>query len=125
MPSRLYRCLNGAALVALIGLTLTACQQDQPTSPSDGSTTDGEEIIDFDLTPAGAVAAKAAVMVGNHSLPTIPLREQTLSRINAIVGRVDNSPFDLTYNGGPPERRQVTGWDWRWDQRRHPRSRSG
>ena len=40
-------------------------------------------------------------MVGTHGLPTIPLREQTLSRMNASVGRVDNSPFDLTYNGGP------------------------
>ncbi|MFL5492227.1 MAG: hypothetical protein ACJ8AV_12455, partial [Gemmatimonadales bacterium] len=101
MPSRVYQYLNAAALVAVTGLTLTACQQDQPSSPSDGSGTDGEEIIDFQLTPAGAAAAQASVMVGTHSLPTIPLREQTLSRINASVGRVDNSPFDLTYNGGP------------------------
>jgi hypothetical protein len=101
MPSRLHRYLNVGALAALTTLTLTACQQDQPTSPSGGSGTDGEEIIDFELTPAGAAAAEASVLVGTHGLPTIPLREQTLSRINASVSRVDNSPFDLTYNGGP------------------------
>jgi hypothetical protein len=101
MPRRLYQYLNAAALVALTGLTLTACQQDQPTSPSDGSGTDGEEIIDFELTPAGIAAAKASVMVGTHKLPTVSLREQTFSRMNASVGGVDNSPFDLTYSKGP------------------------
>ena len=71
----MFQYLNGAALGALTALTLTACQQDQPTSPStNGSGTDGEEIIDFELTPAGAAAAKASVMVGTHGLPTIPLR---------------------------------------------------
>ncbi|HVQ45753.1 MAG TPA: hypothetical protein VMS62_02925 [Gemmatimonadales bacterium] len=101
MPSRIFQYLSGAALGALTALTLTACQQDQPTSPSNGSGTDGEAIIDFELTPAGAAAAKASMMVGTHGLPTIPLREQTLSRINASVGWVDNSPFDLSYSGGP------------------------
>jgi hypothetical protein len=101
MPSRLHRYLNAAALAALTTLTLTACQQDQPTSPSGGTGADGEEIIDFELTPAGEAAARASVLVGTHGLPTIPLREQTLSRINASVSRLDNSPFDLAYNGGP------------------------
>ena len=59
MPSRLFQYLNLAALGTLTALTLTACQEDQPTSPSNGSGTNGEEIIDFELTPAGAAAAKA------------------------------------------------------------------
>ena len=94
------RALNTAALAAIAGLTLTACQQDQPTSPgvADGG---GEEIIDFELTADGATAAKTATMVGTHKLPTVQLREQAISKISASVSAVDNSPFDLTNYGGP------------------------
>ena len=91
---------NTAVLIAMTGLSLAACQQDQPTSPAiadDGS----DAMIDFTLTPEGAAVAKTAVLVGTHKLPTVPLRQEAHSRISASVGRVDNSPFDLTNFGGP------------------------
>jgi len=93
------RALNTAALAALTGFVLTACQQDQPTSPGSANT-DGEEVIDFELTPAGAAAAKSSRIVGTHRLPTVPLRELAISKINASVSAVDNSPLDLTNHGG-------------------------
>ena len=68
MPSRIFQYLSGAALGALTALTLTACQQDQPTSPSNGSGTDGEEIIDFEL---------------NHAVP----------QMFSLWSRVDSSAF--------------------------------
>jgi hypothetical protein len=93
------RALNAAALAAITGLMLTACQQDQPTSPPAAS--DGEEtIIDFKLTPEGAAAAQRAAMIGTHKLPTLALRQETISKISASVGRIDNSPFDLTRFAG-------------------------
>ena len=94
------RALNTAALAALTGLMLTACQQDQPTSPGIADAGD-EEIIDFELTANGAASAKTAAMVGTHKLPTVLLREQAISKINASISAVDNSPFDLTNYGGP------------------------
>jgi hypothetical protein len=94
------RALNTAALAALTGLMLAGCQQDQATSPGIGDA-EGEQIIDFELTPAGAAAAKASLLVGTHRLPTVSLREQATSKMNASVAALDNSPFDLTNYGGP------------------------
>jgi len=93
------RAWNTAVLVALTGLSLAACQQDQPTSPTIAD--DNDATIDFTVTPEAVAAAKTAVMVGHHKLPTIPLRQESLSRINASVSQIDNSPFDLTNFGGP------------------------
>src|SRR5215208_4670991 len=93
------RALSTAVLTAVTGLVLTGCQQDQPTSPGIADA-GGEEIIDFELTREGAAAAKTASLVGTHKLPTVALREQAMAKINASVGRVDNSPFDLTNYGG-------------------------
>jgi hypothetical protein len=97
---RIRSALSTAALLVLSGFGLTACQQDQPTSPTVGGES-GDEIIDFTLTPEGAAAAQQAVVLGTHRLPTIPLRQEALSRISASVSRIDNSPFDLTRFGGP------------------------
>jgi hypothetical protein len=102
MPIRLYsRALNTAALAALTGLALSACQQDQPTAPGIADGNGGEEIIDFQLTPEGAARAKASTMIGSHRLLTIPLREQAMAKMSAMASSVDNSPFDLSYYGGP------------------------
>jgi hypothetical protein len=87
-------------LLVLGASVLVACEN-QPTTPlvSDDSGESIESIIDFDLTPEGAVLAQSAEMRGLHKLATVASRssEATLS---ASVGRVDNSPFDLTYFGG-------------------------
>jgi hypothetical protein len=92
------RAWNTAVLLALTGLSLAACQQDQPTSPAIAD--DNDATIDFTVTPEAIAVAKAAVMVGHHKLPTIPLRQQSLSKISASVSQTDNSPFDLTHFGG-------------------------
>ena len=92
------RALSGALLV-VAAMGLTACEQDQPTSPALGGDS-ADEIIDFKLTPEGATAAQNAALVGTHKLPTIPLRQEALSKFSASLGRIDNSPFDLTNFGG-------------------------
>jgi hypothetical protein len=92
------RALHTAAIVAFGGIVLTGCRDDA-TSPGIGS---GEDtgIIEFELTPEGEAAAKGAQLVGSHKLPTIPLRDRSLVSLNS-TGTADNSPFDLTYFGGP------------------------
>jgi hypothetical protein len=93
------RAWDKAALLAITGFILAGCQ-DQPTSPvaTDGA---AEPIIDFELTPEGARAAEGADLVGMHKLATIPLRMESVRMLSAEVGTADNSPFDLTYFGGP------------------------
>jgi hypothetical protein len=94
----LLRVLHTAAAVTLSGAILTGCQDDTTSPPpaNDGV----EQIIEFELTPEGAAAAKGAKMVGSHKLATIPLRQQAAVSFSA-TGTADNSPFDLTYFGGP------------------------
>ncbi len=92
------RALHTAAIVVLGGVALTGCR-DETTSPAIGGDTTNE-MIEFELTAEGAAAARGAEMVGSHKLPTIPLRERSLVSFSA-TGSADNSPFDLTYFGGP------------------------
>ena len=95
---RIFQALHTAAIVTLSGVILTGCRDDA-TSPgaADDQTS---EVIDFELTPEGAAAAKGARMVGSHKLATVTLRQQSLVSFNA-TGPGDNSPFDLTHFGGP------------------------
>ena len=95
---RILRAVHTAAIVTLSGVILTGCRDDA-TSPgaADDQTT---EVIDFELTPEGAAAAKGARMVGSHKLATVTLRQRSLVSFNA-TGAADNSPFDLTHFGGP------------------------
>jgi hypothetical protein len=93
------RAWNTAVLVALTGLSLAGCQQDQPTTPTIADDTDAS--VDVTVTPEDAAAARNAVMVGTHRLPTVELRQESMSNISASVAQVDNSPFDLTNFGGP------------------------
>lgn len=95
---RILRSLYIATFVALSGVVLTGCR-DEATSPNVDNGTN-TEIIEFELTPEGAAAARGAKMVGSHKLATIPLRQQSLVSFSA-TGPGDNSPFDLTYFGGP------------------------
>jgi len=94
------RIISTAALAAIAGIGLSACQQDPYTSPPAAGDSGDDAIIDFNLTAEGATLARQAAMVGTHKLPTLPLRQESMSRINASVGRIDNSPFDLTNFGG-------------------------
>jgi hypothetical protein len=87
-------------LAAVAGIGLAACQQDQPTSPS-APQVGNDDMIEFSITPEAIAAAKSAVLVGTHKLPTVPLRQESISKISASVSAIDNSPFDLTYYGGP------------------------
>jgi hypothetical protein len=98
-PRSLVRALHTAALVTLTGSILTACQDHatSPTSAGDGS----ESAIEFDVTPEGAAEAQGATMRGLHKLPILSLREKAAEGFSASVAMVDNSPFDLTYFGGP------------------------
>jgi hypothetical protein len=86
-------------LVTLGTLSLTGCES-QPSAPVPGDPS-SEAIIDFELTPEGAQAAQSASMVGMHKLPTVALRQIADDRFSASAAAVDNSPFDLTYFGGP------------------------
>lgn len=97
-PRHLLRALHTAAAVTLSGAILTSCQDDT-TSPAPANDK-AEEVVEFELTPEGATAAKGAKMVGSHKLATIPLRQQAAVSFSA-TGTADNSPFDLTYFGGP------------------------
>jgi hypothetical protein len=92
------RALHAAALVFLTGVGLTACQ-DQSTSPNPAE--DGQSVIEFEVTPEGAAEARGATMRGMHKLPIISLRERSAEGFSASVAAVDNSPFDLTFFGGP------------------------
>jgi hypothetical protein len=87
-----------ARLLAVGLLSLIGCDS-QPTEsiPRDES----ETIIDFELTPEGASAAQGATMNGMHKLPTVALRHKADESFSASVAQADNSPFDLTYFGGP------------------------
>jgi hypothetical protein len=92
--------MKTAALVALAGFVLTACQDQPPTSP-DIADEGSDAVIEFELTPEGAAAARGAAMVGMHKLPTVPLRQQAMAQMSVSAVPVNNSPFDLTYFGGP------------------------
>lgn len=92
------RVLSTATILLLNGFALTACR-DEASSPNGGDDT-GNEVVEFELTPEGAAAARGARMIGSHKLPTIPLRQPVDVQFNATVGQLDNSPFDLTYFGG-------------------------
>lgn len=92
------RALNTTTLAILSGIVLTGCQ-DAATTPSVVDDT-SNELVEFVLTPEGAAAASGATMTGSHKLPTISLRQRSEVEINATVGRLDNSPFDLTHFGG-------------------------
>ena len=97
-PRAVQRVWHTAVFVAFGGFLLAGCR-DEATSPgsNDG---DNTEVIEFELTPAGAAAAKDARIVGSHKLLTIPLRERAAISFSA-TGTADNSPFDLSYFGGP------------------------
>lgn len=85
------------ALLAGTALILTACQ-DQATAPRVGDGTDNS-IVEFALTPEGATAAQSATMIGMHQLRTVSLR--TVPGLGFSAGPTTNSPFDLTFFGGP------------------------
>jgi hypothetical protein len=88
------RCLLAMGVVALMG-----CES-QSTAPEVGPGS-GEQEIEFELTEEGAIAASTAHMIGHHKLPTVALRQRGEVDFNANVAQLDNSPFDLTYWGGP------------------------
>lgn len=96
----LVRGLLRSRWLVLGASALIACEN-QPTSmgseETGGST---ESIMDFDLTSEGAYKAQRAQVGGVHRLATLSLRESSKASFSASVGRVDNSPFDLTYFGG-------------------------
>ena len=87
--SRSFRLVAGAAIV------LTACQ-DRTAPIVDAST---EQPTEFTLTPEGALAAQSATIVGMHKLPIVSLR--TVPQAAFSAPPTTNSPFDLTFFGGP------------------------
>jgi hypothetical protein len=88
-------------LLVLGASVLVACEN-QPTTPmvNDQTGESTESIMDFELTPEGARDAQAAQVGGLHRLATVSSRMSPEAAFSASVGRVDNSPFDLTYFGG-------------------------
>lgn len=86
-------------LLAIGAVALMACDS-QSTAPG-ANQEPGEEEIAFELTEEGLAAAKAADMIGHHKLPTVALRHRGEAEMNMNVAQLDNSPFDLTYWGGP------------------------
>ncbi|HEX2249144.1 MAG TPA: hypothetical protein VHH32_02290 [Gemmatimonadales bacterium] len=91
------RAIRGRVL-ALGVLALMGCES-QSTAPEVNREPE-EQVIDFELTDEGALAASTAHMIGHHKLPTVPLRHRQ-DDFNSNMALLDNSPFDLTYWGGP------------------------
>jgi hypothetical protein len=83
-------------LVIGTALCFAACQ-DQPTAPIVDQGADNP--VEFVLTPEGATAAEAATMLGAHQLRTVSTR--TVPGASFSPGPTTNSPFDLTFGGGP------------------------
>jgi hypothetical protein len=86
-----FRLLAGAAVF------LVACQDGTAPVVDDAD----EQATEFALTPAGALAAQAAKMVGMHKLPIVSLRTVAQPAFSVDPGPTINSPFDLTFFGGP------------------------
>jgi hypothetical protein len=93
------RAVLSTRFLALVALSLAACR-DAPTAPlADGS--DNDPITEFTLAPGADAAAKSAKLVGMHKLATLPNRVLTEPSFSATGVPTTNSPFDLTYFGGP------------------------
>ena len=88
---RAFRLLAGATVF------LAACQDGTAPVVDDAS----DQATEFAVTPAGALAAQAAKIVGMHKLPIVSLRRVEQLAFSAVPGPTINSPFDLTYFGGP------------------------
>jgi hypothetical protein len=85
-------------LMAVTAVTLVGCQNDV-TKPSDEQPI--APVTAFTLTEEAAKAADAATVVGMHELRTVPLRNLSAAGFSADAGPTINSPFDLTFFGGP------------------------
>jgi hypothetical protein len=87
-----------AALVSAVVLLLGACSRDSTDPGTDEST----PIRPFTIAPEAAAAVKGATMRASHKLPIVSargLRPPGMSTSQAAPPV--NSPFDLTYFGGP------------------------
>lgn len=94
-----HPCRSLPAFRLLAGATvfLAACQDRTAPVVDDAN----DQVIEFALTPEGAAAARAAKMVGMHKLPIVSLRGVAQLAFRADTGPTINSPFDLTFFGGP------------------------
>lgn len=92
--------LPAAQLIAAAALLLAGCQGES-TTPSGAGDDANVPPTEFTLTPAGAAAAKAATIVGMHKLGTLSTRSLVGPNFSADEGKKTNSPFDLTFFGGP------------------------
>ncbi|HZB27318.1 MAG TPA: hypothetical protein VE282_02055, partial [Gemmatimonadales bacterium] len=93
-------------LLAMGAVALMACES-QSTAP-DVNQVPEEQVIEFELTQEGALAASTAHMIGHHKLPTVALRHRQDVAFSPNVARLDNSPFDLTYWGGAVVTRAIS-----------------
>ena len=100
MQARLNRgsTLLVPAIACSASLMLAACA-DSPTSVASTNETPGTPTASF-VTKPGAGAAAILGTLKTETYPTIALGTQARGRIQAR-GNTTNSPFDLTYLGGP------------------------
>lgn len=84
--------------MVLVGavLVFAACQ-DQSAPLVDGGA--DNPVVEFAPTPEGATAAQSATMMGMHQLRTVSTR--TVPGLGFSAAPTTNSPFDLTFFGGP------------------------
>jgi len=91
--------LPASALVGTLGLFVAACHADGPTAVGGGDAAN-LPAASFPLATGAAHAATTSTNRLVRTLPTVQLMSASQGRV-AASGGLTNSPFDLTYLGGP------------------------
>jgi hypothetical protein len=91
--------LLACGLVATAGLLLAACQGDAPTGVAGGAATTAPTA--FTLVPGASRAVATSTQRLVRTMPTVQLVDPPEAGPAGVSTRTVNSPFDLTFNGGP------------------------
>ena len=95
------RTVLAAASVAVVGLLLAACAGDAPTAVGSSTDNDTPDVTTADLNiPAGNHAGTTATHSLIKTLPTVQLMQGKEGNV-ASSGASTNSPWDMTFFGGP------------------------
>src|SRR5262249_37752155 len=94
---RFGRVSSAALLASALALVLGACSESTDPATDD----EAAPIQNFSVTPEGRAAAQTAIMRSSHKLPIVSQRGFTAGFSASAGAPPVDSPFDLTYFGGP------------------------